>query len=90
MSSRVCGGDTVKITSAPGQDPRILNWNDLEWTRNGPGLDLDLDCSLTIPVIAQSNVVCILNTELRNFFLISLNYGDTRINYFTDNQKPDS
>ena len=49
------GGDTVKITSAPGPDHLILNWNrlkglkiDLEWTRNGPGLDLDLDLSLTI------------------------------------------
>ena len=41
-----CG--KVKITSAPGPDPWILNWNILEWlkidlecTRNGPGLDLD-------------------------------------------------
>ena len=47
------GGGTVKIASAPGPDHLILNWNrlelhkiDLEWTRNGPGLDLDL--SLTI------------------------------------------
>ena len=44
----------MKITSAPGPDHLILNWNrlkglkiDLEWTRNGPGLDLDLDLSLT-------------------------------------------
>ena len=52
------GGDTVKITSAPGPDQLILNWNrmewlkiDLEWTRNGPGLDLDL--SLTINNLSQ-------------------------------------
>ena len=48
------GGGTVKITSAPCPDHLIFNWNrlerlkiDLEWTRNGPGLDLDPDLSLT-------------------------------------------
>ena len=45
----------MKIASALGPDHLILNWNrleglkiDLEWTRNEPGLDLDLDLSLTI------------------------------------------
>ena len=45
----------MKITSAPGPDHRIFKLNrleclkiDLKWTRNGPGLDLDLDLSLTI------------------------------------------
>ena len=50
---KLLGGGTVKIASAPGPYHLILNWNrlellkiDLEWTRNGPRLDLDL--SLTI------------------------------------------
>ena len=38
------------VASAPGPDHLILEGPkiDLEWTRNGPGLDLDLDLSLTI------------------------------------------
>ena len=54
-------GGTVKITSAPGPDHLILNWNrldwlkiDLEWTRNGPGLNLDLNLSLTKSEICTS------------------------------------
>ena len=50
----VVDGGKEKITSVPGSDSLILNWNrleslrmDQEWTRNGPGLDLDLDLSLT-------------------------------------------
>ena len=68
-------GGTVKITSAPGTDHPILNWNrlewlkiDLNWTRNGPGLDLDLDLSLTKGIVFFSVLVGLGQAQPRSAF----------------------